>query len=96
MLYKRLTTPDSSILWGPFSLGRAGVPITIIALIYSITGWFFSFWPATAMVTVATFNWSLVIYFATLILALIWWAVHARHTYTGPKMEISEEERFSL
>ena len=88
MLHKRLTTPASQILWGPFRLHRAGVPLTIIALAFSVVGWFFSFWPPTAAVTVTTFNWSLVVYLCTIVLAMVWWAVYARRIYTGPKIEL--------
>jgi len=88
MLYRRLTTPSSEILWGPFKLGRAGVPITILAMCYSIVGWFFSFWPNFQSISAATFNWSFVVYFSTLIVAMVWWVVHARKYYTGPRVEI--------
>lgn len=90
MLHKRLTTDASEFLWGPFRLGRAGVPLTIVALAYSVVGWIFSFWPPTAAVTVTNFNWSLVVYFGTILLAMIWWIAYARHTYTGPKIEFPE------
>ena len=88
MLYKRLTTPRSDILWGPFRLGIAGVPITVIAIAYSVIGMFFSFWPPTASVTAATWNWSLVVYWGTMLMALLWWRIRARHYYTGPKIEL--------
>lgn len=81
MLYRRLTTPACDIAWGPFRLRTAGVPITIIALLYSFIGWFFSFWPPVSAVNVRTFNWSLVVYFGTMFSAMGWWAFKARHAY---------------
>lgn len=90
MLWRRLITPATNIAWGPFRLGRAGMPITALALVYSFIGWLFSFWPPTAMVTVQTFNWSLVVYTAVLLLSMAYYGIRARHTYTGPKMEIGE------
>ena len=89
MLHKRITTPASDILWGPFRLGAAGVPITIIAIAYSIVGMLFSFWPPTAHVSAKTWNWSFVVYWATIAVALVWWRIRARHYYTGPKIELS-------
>ncbi|OCL11504.1 putative choline transport protein [Glonium stellatum] len=89
MLWRRLTTPDTNIPWGPFRLGKLGVPVTVFALAYSFIGWLFSFWPSVAVVSVKTFNWSLVVYFGVMFLAMGWWAVRARKTYKGPKMEIS-------
>ena len=88
MLHKRLSTDPSELLWGPFRLGRAGVPLTVTALLYSLVGWIFSFWPPTADVTLQTFNWSLVVYTSVIILAMLWWIVYARHTYTGPRIEL--------
>jgi choline transport protein len=90
MLWRRLATPPGDIAWGPFRLGRLGVPITLLALLYSFIGWFFSFWPPTATVTVRTFNWSLVVYFGVMALSMTYYGVKARHTYTGPKIEIGE------
>ena len=91
MLHKRLTTPSGEMFWGPFQLGRAGIPITIAALIYSIIGWLFSFWPANAPITVASFNWSIVVYVGSIGMAMLWWVVRARHVYCGPKMELPEQ-----
>ena len=88
MLWKRLTTPASDFRWGPFKLGRLGVPITLISIAYSIVGWFFSFWPPTATVTVKTMNWSVTVYVGVLAASIIFWLIHARHVYTGPITEV--------
>jgi choline transport protein len=88
MLHRRLTTPATDIAWGPFRLGKAGIPLTIFALVYSFIGWFFSFWPPVSDVTVETFNWSLAVYFGIMFLAMGWWVVMARKTYKGPKFEL--------
>jgi choline transport protein len=88
MLYRRLTTPATDIAWGPFRLGKFGVPVTLFALMYSLIGWIFSFWPPVSEVSVQTFNWSLAVYFGVMFLAVTWWALSARKTYKGPKMEL--------
>lgn len=93
MLHKRITTPATDIFWGPFKLGRAGIPITVAALVYSVIGWLFSFWPGGVPVSVETFNWSLVVYVGTVFLAMAWWLVRARHFYTGPRIELPERLR---
>jgi len=90
MLYKRLTTPSSDILWGPFKLGKAGVPITIFAICYSFIGWLFSFYPPVAEVSVTTWNWSMVVYWCVIFIALLWWVLRARHYYTGPRIELRD------
>ncbi|KAI5777088.1 amino acid/polyamine transporter I [Geopyxis carbonaria] len=90
MLHKRLTTPESQFRWGPFRLGRWwGPPVYVAAIVYSVIGWFFSFWPPTAVeLTAQTMNWSSVVFGGTLILAMGYWAVWARRVYTGPIVEV--------
>lgn len=91
LLYKRLATPDSEIPWGPFKLGRLGVPITVIAILYTIVITFFSFWPATNPTTAATMNYSVLIYGASGILMLGFWIFQGRKRYTGPIWEFDGE-----
>ena len=90
MLHKRLTTPSSEIFWGNFRLGRAGVPVTTCAMVYSFIGFFFSFWPQSLPEGLSTFNWSSVVYFGFVVIAVFFWTFHARKTYTGPKIEVSQ------
>lgn len=88
LLHKRLTAP-SDIKYGPFTMGRAGVPIAILAIAYSILGLFFSFWPPTPAVTAETMNWSVLVYGAAVLFSLGFWVVHGRKVYTGPIMEVT-------
>ncbi|KAF2842005.1 hypothetical protein M501DRAFT_998239 [Patellaria atrata CBS 101060] len=96
MLWRRCTTPTANIPWGPFRLGKAGVPVTLAALAYSVVGLVFSFWPPVAQVDAKSFNWSLVVYLGVLTGAMGWWGVRARKTYKGPKMEISSQQWLEL
>jgi choline transport protein len=89
LLYRRLSIQSSAIRWGPFRLGKAGVPITGLSLVYSIISLLFSFWPNVAKVDTRTFNWSSVVFSGVLLLAMSWWVVKARFTYNGPKIEIN-------
>lgn len=91
MLHKRLTIPDSQIIWGPFKLGRAGVPVTILAIIYSVIGIFFSFWPPSASITPENMNWSVAVFGGLVLFCLVFWVVYGRHVYKGPIAEISQE-----
>lgn len=89
LLHKRLTTPPEEMFYGPFQLGRAGVPIIILSLAYSAIGIFFSFWPASSEVTAMTMNWSVVVFFGVLIFSLLFWVIYGRKVYTGPLLEVS-------
>ena len=89
MLHKRLTTPASELEWGPFRLGQFGVPVTIASIVYTVIGLLFSFFPASASVTPLTMNWAILLFGAAMIVSLVFWAVHGRHVYRGPVLEVS-------
>ncbi|KAI9724642.1 MAG: hypothetical protein M1828_003511 [Chrysothrix sp. TS-e1954] len=86
-LHKKLTTPSSDIVYGPFRLGFMGIPITIVALAYTLVGLTFSFWPPTTHPSLDEFNWAVVVYGASILSALVYYQLQARHVYTGPIVE---------
>ena len=88
LLIKRLTHQDDSLRWGPFRLGRFGVPVNVFSIIYSIIGIFFSFWPPSIDPSPAKMNWSITVYGGVLIFCLCFWFVHGRKVYTGPIVEV--------
>lgn len=89
MLHRRLVAKPDELVWGPFKLGAAGVPVTILSMIYSVIGIFFSFFPPTVEVTPLTMNWSVVVFFGVMIFSIVFWVVHGRSVYEGPIREIS-------
>lgn len=88
MLHKRLTTPDSELPWGPFRLGRAGIPITIVAIAYSILGAFFSMWPTTVKPNAESMNYCVLVFGAVMVFSLVFWLIYGRKHYKGPILEI--------
>lgn len=93
LLHKRLTTPKGYIRYGPFHLGRVGVPIIITSIIYSVFGVFFSFWPSVPKPTAVTMNWSVVVFMGTLILSMVFWAVYGRKHYKGQLVEVESDSQ---
>ena len=89
MLNLRLKNAELEIPWGPFRLGSAGIPVTVLAMLYTVVCLFFSFWPAYAQVTPASMNYSVLIFGATLMFCLAFWVVWGRKVYTGPVVEVS-------
>ena len=87
MLHKRLTTPDGQIPWGPFRLGRWGVLVTVIAIIYTTVAMFFSFFPGFLPVTAENMNYSVLIYGAAIFFMLGFWVLHGHKAYSGPIWE---------
>ncbi len=73
-----------------------GVAITILSIACSIFNIIISFWPAVAVVTVESFNWSLVVFVGVLVILTTRWVLRARNTYKGPKLEISSQHWLEL
>ena len=92
MLNKRLSTPSSEIPWGPFRLGRFGVPVTIVAILYSLFGAFWSMWPTVKNPTIESMNYCVLVYGGVMIFSMLFWVVYGRHHYTGPVLETSRAE----
>ena len=90
MLRKRLTGEDKTLPWGPFRLGKAGIPITVVAMLYTIIGTFFSFWPFTPDVDAKIMNYSSLLYGSAMIFSVGFYFLRARKTYTGPVYELDE------
>ena len=84
MLHKRLTTPDSDLPWGPFRLGRAGVPVTVVAIAYSAFGAFFSIWPTSPNPDPQSMNYCILVFGAVIIFSLLFWFSYGRKYYRGP------------
>lgn len=91
LLYQKLQAKSPALVYGPFKLGRAGIPTTVLALLYSVLGVFFSFWPPTAQVDAVSMNWSIAVFGGVLSFSLLFWALHGRKVYTGPIWELPQD-----
>lgn len=92
MLNKRLRTPDSEIPWGPFRLGRFGVPLTIAAIVYSVFGAFWSMWPVEKNPTIQSMNYCVLVFGGVMLFSMLFWLVYGRYHYTGPVLEITDRD----
>ncbi|KAE8148355.1 amino acid/polyamine transporter I [Aspergillus avenaceus] len=85
-----VNVPGAKLMWGPFHLpGIWGILINGYAIIYMTIVVFFSFWPTQMDVDKTTMNFSVVGTGGTIILAIIYYVLRARHVYTGPIVELS-------
>ncbi|KAB8264830.1 amino acid/polyamine transporter I [Aspergillus pseudonomiae] len=83
-----VNVPNASLVWGPFRIpGVLGVVNNIFAVCYMIIVIFFSFWPTTVVVDYKSMNYSVVGTFGTVIIAVVYYVVRARHVYHGPVVE---------
>ncbi|CAN8104703.1 unnamed protein product [Discula destructiva] len=83
ILYQRIKHPEllPAARW---SLGRWGVPVNIIGLVYSAFAFFWSFWPTYTPVDAGNFNWAVVIFTAVFIACLVAYHFQGRRIYQGP------------
>jgi choline transport protein len=88
LLVKRITDP-SDIRWGPFKLGRLGLPINVLSILWTTIGIFFSFWPSNAQVTLENMNWSSFVFGLALLMSTAFWFLHSKKVYTGPIRDIN-------
>ncbi|WPH00004.1 GABA-specific permease [Acrodontium crateriforme] len=74
-----------------WSLGRWGVPINIVALLYQVFSFIMSFFPVYRAVTAASMNWSIAVFGGVCIIAFVNYIFHGRRRYVGPVVRIVKD-----
>jgi choline transport protein len=82
--------PSPKCRW---SLGRAGLPVNIIALTYSCWCFIWSFFPNAYQVTPQNFNWACVLFVGLMAFASLMYALNTR--YEGPVVKVISAEQDS-
>ncbi|MEU0529983.1 amino acid permease [Amycolatopsis tolypomycina] len=77
---------------GPWTLGKWGRPIGIVATVWVALIFVLFMLPQVAPVTVDSFNYTPIAFLVVLGGAALWWAVSARKWFKGPKVQGSEAE----
>ena len=83
VLHRRIYHPELLPLCR-WTLGRWGIPVNIIGLVYSFFAFFWSFWPNTTPVDATTFNWAVVMFLAVIIGSLASYFTKGREAFQGP------------
>ena len=74
-----------------WSLGKLGLPINIIAILYVCETGIVSFFPVFAQVTATTMNWSVVMFAGVFAIAAADYALRGRKKYRGPVVNIRRD-----
>jgi amino acid permease (GABA permease) len=77
---------------GPWNLGRWSRPIGVIAVTWVVFITVLFMLPQVSPVGPKTFNYTPIAVLVVLGFAGVWWLISARHWFTGPKVQGSEEE----
>ena len=86
VLNRRLRGPTLPV--ARWSLGRVGLPVNILALIYATWSLFWSFWPNVYEPTLLSFNWVVVLFVGLMAISGVVYFTHARKVYTGPVAKV--------
>ena len=71
-----------------WSLGRYGMGINGLALMYASWSFFWSFWPNSCSTTAANFNWASVLLVGIMVLAAVFYYFRARRLFEGPVVKV--------
>ncbi|KAF5682145.1 HNM1-choline permease [Fusarium circinatum] len=83
LIWRRLFRPDT-LRWGPWRLGKAGLPINIIAVIYLLYTCIFLLFPPYQPITPVNMNYAPVVLGGALIFGCIYWPLRVSKRYVGP------------
>lgn len=81
----------SEIPWGPWTLGRWGLPINLAAISYSVVLIVFMLFPPYQPVNAQNMNYASLIFGAVMLLSVALWFIYGRKIYYGPVREVIEE-----
>ncbi|PYI01627.1 GABA permease [Aspergillus sclerotiicarbonarius CBS 121057] len=90
LVIKRLTAPGD-IPQGTFSLGKWGLPINLVAILFATYFSIFLPFPATLPVTGENMNYAGPVLGFIMLFAIGDWVVRGRHKWNGPTMAYSRE-----
>ena len=81
LILRRLRSPLPRSRW---SMGRAGIFVNIGAVLFLLVVWIFVFFPINADVTPETMNWSSLMFFATMLFAVVYYVAVGKKQYKSP------------
>ncbi|KAK5084760.1 hypothetical protein LTR05_005838 [Lithohypha guttulata] len=86
LAWRRAT--NQPLKMGPWNLGRAGLPINIVAIVWLAVTWVFTFFPIAIPVTPASMNWASTLWSGCMILGLGWYSIRQHKHFTGPIVQV--------
>ncbi|CAG8401060.1 unnamed protein product [Penicillium salamii] len=91
VIYRKIWHPDT-LPPRRWDMGRWGLAVNIIALLYSWFALFWALWPGDREVTRENFNWSVVIFAGVFIISIGMYFVKGRREYVGPSAIVQSDE----
>ncbi|KAK8079403.1 hypothetical protein PG997_007221 [Apiospora hydei] len=82
VLWRRVT--NQPLLPSKFSLGRWGLFVNVVSMMFLVLAFVFSFFPPSPRPTPDLMNWNILIWGVSVVGSLVYYAVRARKQYVGP------------
>lgn len=74
-----------------WSLGKLGIPLNVVSVLYAVFGAVISFFPVVTPVSVTTMNWSVIIFSGVVIIAATDYLFRGRKKYNGPVVNVRQD-----
>ncbi|PWY64570.1 GABA permease [Aspergillus eucalypticola CBS 122712] len=87
-LWRRLSAPHS-VSYGPWRLGRAGIAINVVAIMYLLFTSIFMVFPSYQPVTPSNMNYASLIFGFVCLMSTVFWLVRGRKEYDGPVVAVN-------
>lgn len=72
------------LLPSKLNLGKFGLPVNLASLVFCAVVFVFAFFPPVPNPAAAEMNWAIAVFGGTLLLALAYYELRAKHAYVGP------------
>ena len=79
-----------AIEWGPWSLGKWGLPLNLLSIVFIIYISIFLPFPSQMPVTAANMNYASLVLGSVVIFSVIDWFARGRKKWTGPSLQVDE------
>lgn len=90
VIYRKVWYPET-LPPRRWDMGRWGLAVNIVGLLYCCFALFWSLWPGDVEVTRENFNWSVVIFVGVFIISVGMYFVKGRKEYVGPSVIVQKE-----
>jgi amino acid transporter len=95
LLWRRARSP-STLLYGPFQLGKAGFSINIVAVLYLTFTCIFLLFPPYQPVTPQNMNYASLVLGVVLVFSIFYWIWRGGKRYSGPIIELESFPRLEV
>jgi amino acid transporter len=90
VIYRKIWHPNT-LPPRRWDMGRWGLSVNIIGLLYCCFALFWSLWPSDVHITLENFNWSVVIFLGVFFISLGMYFVKGRREYVGPSVIVQKD-----